>query len=174
MKLKHAIILVSAWIIFSTCGCPPRPRPADKVVLPSNVTGTWKARGLPWKIVIAADGTLSSAVIDLGPANVKPNQVTKVKMKDGQFSTYKAGDCIVGYTPATRELFVSVEMESIHIVYQDAVIDGNSTDRFVGPVSQDGKQWTPDWIKVFDYGPRFPQDPNKIRAQPLVFDKVED
>ena len=95
-------------------------------------------------------------------------------MLDGKFSTFKTGDCVVDYTPATRELFVSVEMEKMHIVYMDNVIDGNSIDRFVGPVSEDGKVWTADWINVFDYGPRFPQDPNDIFAEPLIFDKIED
>ena len=65
-------------------------------------------------------------------------------------------------------------MKKIHIVFMDNVIDGNSVDRFVGPVSEDGKVWTADCISVFDYGPRFPQDPNDVYAQPLVFEKVED
>jgi hypothetical protein len=110
----------------------------------------------------------------MGQAEIRPNETTKIEMKDGQFSTYKAGDCPVEYTPATRELFVSIELEDIHIVFLDNVIDGKSTDRFVGPVSQDGKEWTTEWIKIFDYGPRFPQDPNDIYAEPLVFDKIED
>ena len=65
-------------------------------------------------------------------------------------------------------------MEDIHIVYLDNVIDGNSLDRFVGPVSEDGKIWTADWINVFNYGPRFPQEPNDIYAELMIFDKVKD
>jgi len=68
---------------------------------------------------------------------------------------------------------VSVEMKKIHVVFMDQLIDGNSTDRFVGPVSEDGKLWTAEWIKTFDYGPRFPQEPNDIYANPVVFDKIE-
>lgn len=147
---------------------------SGKTPLPPEVAGAWQGRDTLWKIVLNPDGTVSSAHVDMGDVDVRPNQTSKVQMKDGQFSTYKAGDCIVEYTPATRELYVSVEMESIHVVYLDNVIDGNSLDRFVGPVSEDGKTWIADWIKVFDYGPRFPQDPNDAFNGPVTFEKIGD
>lgn len=109
----------------------------------------------------------------MGEVEIKPNQATRLEMKDGSFSYFKAGDCVVEYTPDTRELFVSVEMEKIYIKFLDNVIDGNSIDRFVGPVSEDGKFWMANWITIFDYGPRFPQEPNDIFAKPLVFEKIE-
>jgi hypothetical protein len=172
MKLRTAIIFALAWIVLLTCGC--HRELTKKVALPPDIAGTWKAREAAWKIVLSPDGIVSSAIADMGRAEIRPNETTKIEMKDGQFSTYKAGDCPVEYTPATRELFVSIELEDIHIVFLDNVIDGKSTDRFVGPVSQDGKEWTTEWIKIFDYGPRFPQEPNDIYAEPLVFDKIED
>jgi hypothetical protein len=142
--------------------------------LPPEVAGMWQAQDSPWKIVLNRNGTVSSAVIPMGQVEITPNKITRVEMKDGSFSTYKAGDCIVEYTPETRLLLVTIEMQDIHITFNENVIDGNSLDRFVGPVSEDGKTWTPDWIAVFDYGPRFPQEPNDILAQPLVFKKVDD
>jgi len=163
MKTKAAIIFFLAWIFWTGLGCQ----------LPPDIAGTWKAQDSPWKIVLSPDGTVSSAVIPMGEVEIKPNQTTRLEMKDGSFSTFKAGDCVVEYTPDTRELFVSVEMEKIHIKFFDNVIDGNSSDRFVGPVSEDGKFWMADWITIFDYGPRFPQEPNDISATPLVFEKIE-
>jgi len=163
MRTKAAIIFFLTWIFWTGLGCQ----------LPPDIAGTWKAQDSPWKIVLSPNGTVSSAVIPMGEVEIKPNQTTKVEMKDGSFSTFKAGDCVVEYTPDTRELFVSVEMEKIHIKFLDNVIDGNSIDRFVGPVSEDGKFWMADWIAVFDYGPRFPQEPNDISAKPLVFEKIE-
>ncbi len=108
----------------------------------------------------------------MGEAEIRPNKTTRFEMQDGSFSTYTAGDCVVNYTPATRELFVSIEMKRIHVAYLDSVLEGSSIDRFVGPVSEDGKVWTADWIPVFDYGPRFPQ--GDVYAERLVFEKVED
>ena len=175
MRLKVELIFILGAILLSAAGCPtPSRKPlVDESVLPPDIAGTWKAHDSPWKIVLSPDGTVSSAVIPMGVVEVKPNQTTKVEMKDGSYSTYKAGDCVVEYMPNTRELFVSVEMEEIHIVFLDNVIDGNSIDRFIGPVSEDGKVWTADWINVFDYGPRFPQDANDTFSGQLIFEKIE-
>jgi hypothetical protein len=175
MNTKVKTIFLSAWLLCCTAGChePSRGRPIPKP-LPADIAGAWKAQGSSWKIVLSADGTVSSAVVPMGEIEIKPNQTAKVEMKDGGYSTFKAGDCVVQYTPATRELFVSVQIKKIHIVFGDNVIDGSSTDRFVGPVSEDGKVWAADWITVFNYGPRFPQDPNDVFAEPLIFEKVKD
>jgi len=174
-RQKVAIVFFSVWLFWSAAGChePPRQSTVRKP-LPTDIAGTWKAQDSPWKIVLSDDGTVSSAVIPMGEVEIKPNQTVKVEMKDGSFSTFKAGDCVVQYTPATRELFVSVQMEKIHIKYEDNVIEGKSIDRFVGPISEDGKVWTAAWITVFDYGPQFPQDPNDISAEPLIFEKIKD
>ncbi|MHC4742192.1 MAG: hypothetical protein ACYS8Z_09785 [Planctomycetota bacterium] len=173
MKVRTGVSFVFVCFVLLTSGCP-RPPEEGQVMLPADIAGTWQARGNPWKIALNPDGTVSSAYIDMGGVEVAPNKTTRVEMKDGQFSTYKAGDCIVEYTPESRDLYVRVEIEDMHIVYLDNVIDGNSVDRFVGPVSEDGKVWSTDWIKVFDYGPRFPQDANDITPEPLVFDKIAD
>jgi hypothetical protein len=172
MKLRTAFIITLVWVGLLTCGCPRSGK--GPVLLPGDIAGSWKARGNSWKIVLGEDGSVVSAVIDMGGVEVRPKKITKVEMKDGQFSTYKAGECIVEYAPAERELYVSVEMEKIHVVFMDNVIDGNSIDRFAGPVSENGKVWTTEWIKTFDYGPRFPQGPEDIYGEPLVFDKIPD
>ncbi|UCG48088.1 MAG: hypothetical protein JSU94_21745 [Phycisphaerales bacterium] len=171
-------IVVVVFSLLAAGGCPPAngpgPGPSGSTLkLPAEVAGTWKAKESPWEIVLSRDGTVSSAVIPMGEVRISPNETTKVEMKDGSFSTYEAGDCLVEYTPASRELFVSIVMKEIHVVFLDNRIDGNSTDRFVGTVSEDGKVWTTDWIQVFDYGPRFPQDANDVGAALLVFEKVE-
>lgn len=175
------LLILAGFIVFlsSLVGCQNTSSSVEVTVdddrqFPQFLAGTWKAEDSPWKIVLSPDGTVASAIIPMAQVEVKPNQTTTVKMKDGSFSTFKAGDCLVEYTPETRELFVSVEIDEFHITYLDNVIDGNSFDRFIGPVSEDGKVWMADWINVFDYGPRFPQDPNDIYAQPLIFNKLED
>jgi len=175
MKLKVIVIILSGLILWSGSGCqgPWKRLPDGKAALPPDIAGTWKAQNSPWKIVLAPDGTVTSAVIPMGEVEVRPHKTTKVEMQDGSYSTYKAGDCIVEYTPDTRELFVSVEVKEIRLRYLQNALEGNSIERLVGPVSEDGKVWTADWITIFDYGPRFPQDANDIIAEPLIFEKVE-
>ena len=161
--------------ICTAAGCQNSAKRSStgKTVLPPDIAGTWKAQDSPWKIVLSPEGKVSSAVIPMGEVEIKPNQTTKAEMKDGSISTFTAGDCAVEYTPIKRELYVCIEMEKIDIKFLNNVIAGNSIDRFVGTVSQDGKSWKADWINVFDYGPQFPQDPNDIYAKPLVFEKMK-
>ena len=168
-------LFILAWIFWTGLGCQTvtKKSSAGKTTLPTDIVGAWKAQDSPWKIVLSTDGTVSSAVIPMGVVEVRPNQTTKIEMKDGSYSTFRAGDCAVEYIPTTRELFVSVQMDEIHVVFLDNVIDGNSIDRFIGPVSKDGKVWTADWITVFDYGPRFPQDANDTFGGQLIFEKIE-
>jgi hypothetical protein len=172
--IKLSIFSFCLLLISTLAGCQRASvqTPATQQILPPDVAGTWKAQDSPWKIVLSTDGTVSSAVIPMGEVEVKPNQTTKAEMKDGSISTFTAGDCIVEYTPRNRELYICIEMEKIDIKFLDNVIAGNSTDRFVGTISQDGKLWKADWINVFDYGPQFPQDPNDIYAKPLIFEKI--
>jgi len=174
--MKQLVMLAEcAIILLGFGGCQGRAvKSSGTKVIPPDIAGTWKAKNSPWKIVLSPDGTVSSAVIPMGEVELKPNQTMRMEMKDGQFSTFKAGDFDVEYIPAARELFVSIELEDMHIVYLDNVIDGNSIDRFVGIVSEDGKEWVADWINIFDYGPRFPQDANDIYAEQLIFEKLED
>jgi len=174
--MKKLIVWVGyAAFLLCITGClGPLVKSSGSKVIPPEITGTWKAYDSPWKIELSPNGKVVSAVIPMGIVEVKPNKTTKVEMKDGQFSTYKTGDFDVQYTADTRELFVSIEVKDMHIVFLHNVIDGNSIDNLVGPVSEDGKTWKADWINVFDYGPRFPQDPNSILAGQLLFEKVED
>jgi hypothetical protein len=174
MKVKVVITIFLMWLFLGVVGCQTaiKRSSAYRAILPPDIVGTWKAQNSPWKIVLSPDGAVSSAVISMGEIEIKPNQTTKAEMKDGSVSSFKAGDCIVQYNPATRELFVSIEMEKVDVKFLNNVITGNSIDRFIGPVSEDGKFWKADWITVYDYGPRFPQDPNDIVAKPLVFEKM--
>ena len=169
-------IIVATWsLLLAAAGCPPANGPGptrSTIKLPAEVAGMWKAKDSPWEIVLSADGAVSSAVIPMGEVRIRPNQTTKVEMKDGSFSTYEAGECPVEYTPATRELFVSIVMKEIHVVFMENQIDGNSTDRFVGRVSEDGTQWAAELMTKFDYGPRFPMDANDMYAGPILFEKV--
>ncbi len=139
---------------------------------PSFAAGTWQQKEGYWKIVIEPNGVVSSVVIPLSSAKIRPHQTTKVEMKDGSFSTFTGGDIIAECNPVTRELSVVVETREFHIRFLHNRIDGNRLDSFSGPVSQDGKIWKPGWIEIFDYGPEMPQDENDIFVEPIIFDKV--
>ena len=154
-------------------GTPEPPKTiVSKIILPAEVAGTWQARESAWRIVIDPNGTVASAILPLGEVLIKPNATNKIEMKDGNWSTYETGDFNLSYDATTRNLLVVIEVKKLNIAYEDNKLVGKSTDRFVGTVSQDGKTWRADWITVFDYGPLFPQDPNDIYADTVIFEKV--
>lgn len=175
MKQGIVIALLAASVTLSFGGCqkPVKDTP-NLMPLPPQVAGTWQARDSDWMIVLDPNGTVASARIPMGQVWIRPNKTTRAEMKDGSWSTYEGGDCVVKYDPVRRELYVLVEVAKVAIKYLENNLEGNSTDRFIGAVSEDGKKWTADWITQFDYGPRFPQDPNDVFAGTLIFDKVED
>jgi hypothetical protein len=146
---------------------------ADK--FPAFPAGTWQAQDSPWRIVLAPDGTVDSAVVAMAEVEVRPNKTTEFEMKDGRISHITAGELFAEYKPVGRQLFVSIELKDIHIVFPDDLLAGNSIDNFTGTVSEDGRTWNAEQITVFDYGPRFPQTPDDINhPNPIVFNKVEE
>lgn len=144
-------------------------------ILPPEVAGTWKTEGrMPWTIVLAPNGTVSSAITHMGQVHIRPNQTTKTEMIDGQISTISAGECPVSYDPEKRELSVTIFIEHLDVKIGNDGFEGYSEDVFLGPVSKDGKIWQTTWISVMDYGPRFPQKEEDIVPVPLTFKKVEE
>ena len=160
--------------LLALAGCNGGAASASKncAVPYSDICGTWQAKDSPWRIVIAPDGKLSSALIPMGEVEIKPNLTTRVEMKDGSISTFTAGDCPVEYDPETRELLVTITVKHLQIVYLTNKIEGNSQYFLVGNISGDGQTWPADVIEIFDYGPRFPQDSNDIWPKQIVFEKV--
>jgi hypothetical protein len=179
MRCVLSVLYCSLLALVLFCGCESSglktaapAAGADK--FPAFLAGTWQAQDSPWKIVLTPDGRVSSAIVSW-EEEVRPNQTTEFEMLDGKISHITAGDCIAEYRPAGRQLFVSIELKDIHIVFPADLLTGNSIDNFTGTVSEDGRTWNAEQITVFDYGPSFPQTPDDVNyPQPIVFNKVEE
>ena len=169
--MRRQIILVCMAVIFCLASGCNGPVSSNKA-FPSFLAGTWQMEGGVWTIVIEPNGTVSSAFVPMGEAEVRPNQTTEFEMADGSKSHITGGEFLVEYNSSTRELFVSIEQKEIYIVLPGYTINGNGLDTFRGPVSKDGSTWNAGWTAVFDYGPLFPQDVNDIYTEPIVFKKV--
>ena len=176
MKRQVSILVVLATFLFIFGGCDQTSKTTETIpegTIPLFATGTWQQRDGVFKIVIEPNGVVSSIIIPVGTAEVRPNQTTEMEMKDGSISTFTGGDFFADCNPITRELTVVVETREFHVRFLDNRLDGNRVDSLSGSVSDDGKVWEPNWIEIFDYGPGFPQDENDILyPQPLVFDKI--
>jgi len=69
---------------------------------PAFLVGRWKADKGGWEIVFEPDGTISSAVVSLGRAKMRPGQVTAAQMKmggKGLFDTKKYPNYKLPFNP---------------------------------------------------------------------------
>ena len=166
MKAKIAVIAGIGLVLMFLAGCggsagksAGQSQPFFPL-FPSEVAGIWQAADEPWVIEISPEGKVIMAVIPMTQTEVKPNEISKLEMADGNTSTVEMGDCPLEYDMMTRQLTVTITVKAIHMEFAGEGIDGNSTDIFSGRVSEDGKEWQADWMTFFDYGPRFPQNRN--------------
>ncbi len=147
---------------------------------PQSLAGTWRSDKHYWQIVFEPDGSISSAVITLGGVRMKPGEITTVPMKRGGKGIYKPGQWLVHYIPTSRELTVKISLENFHAELGNDILEGKSTDIFIGKVSEDGKVWLVDWTSFPDYTAhtaKYPdfkmyEDPNYVVPKALVFEKV--
>jgi hypothetical protein len=148
---------------------------------PSFLAGRWQARQQGWEFQFEPDGRISSAVISLGRVRIAPGKTTKAPTRSGNEALFTPGRWTVHYAPSTRELTVRITMEHVRIEMAGNLVEGSSTDIFVGPVDPSGRTWGPQWTTFTRYLGRTPEkksfdlstDPTYGETKPLIFDKIE-
>lgn len=153
----------------------------DNGQFPEFLVGTWRAEGKSgWEFVFEPDGTISSAVISLGRVRIEPGHVTTVPMKMGGKSIFEPGEWMVNYSPAVRVLTVKISLKNFYAELGGGIVEGKSTDIFIGEVSEDGRTWAVDWTAFLDCVARTPEKPDFDlstdldygESQTLIFEKV--
>lgn len=147
---------------------------------PAFLVGNWKADKGAWEIAFEPDGTISSAVVNLGRVRLKPGQVTTVPMILGGKGVFEPGQWTVQYTQEQRELIVEITIDHFHVELEDNVIQGQRRDFFIGSVSGDGQSWWADRYSFPEYvadtkkyhNYKLPFDPNDNPRESLLFQKV--
>lgn len=186
--MKKLVLLAGFAAVLSGLGGCQNANKAVEVIIedggefPQFLVGRWKADKQGWEFVFEPDGKISSAVIALGRIRMKPGQVTTVPMRGGGKGIFEPGQWLVHYVPASRELMVEISLKNFYAELGGGVLEGKSTDVFIGTISEDGKSWHVDWIGFPDYTahsaekPNFKMtvDPNYGRSDSLVFEKVND
>ena len=147
---------------------------------PAFLAGRWKADKGSWEIVFEPDGTISSAVVSLGRAKMRPGQVTTTQMILGGEGLFKPGKWTVQYSQERRELIVEIAIEHFRVELGDNVVRGKTRDFFIGMVSGDGQLWWADRFSFPEYivdtkkypNYKLPFDPNDNPRESLIFQKV--
>ena len=186
--MKQTLVLAGCAIfLLGLAGCQNANRAVKVIVegdgqFPEFLTGTWKADKHGWEFVFEPDGRISSAVVSLGRVRIKPGRVTTVPMKKGGKGVYEPGEWMVYYAPISRELTVKISLKNFYMESGRAVVEGESTVIFVGPVSENGKVWYADCTSLPEYvvhtakHPHFEmsEDPNYGITYTVTFEKVRE
>ena len=172
MKFKTILLLLT--IISFIFGCQPGNARNDKKIDYSPIAGTWKAEKEPWQVTINKDGKVTSAVIQLFEAKLKPHHMAMIKMRDGSKSYLETGDFLLIYDNEDKEIEVVLDITKIDVHYKDQYLQGNKKIIFSGGISDDMNIWNTEMLQIFDYGPRFPMDPNVPDIRPVIFKKQSD
>ncbi len=144
----------SAWgiaVVLLVCivGCSngARPRGSGHQEFPQQMVGVWETEANPntgakWGFRFEADGSLKKIVHGTaGPVNLAAGGASgKAAIGEGQYM-FVMGDCRVDYDPKTRVLDVVIPVEYFRIELPSGVLEGSMTDRFTGPVPEEGDEW---------------------------------
>jgi hypothetical protein len=146
-------------VLFALTGCQEfcRNKSGVEVIIegggqfPQFLVGKWKADDYGWQFVFEPNGTIVSAVIGMGEAEIIPGQTATFPTISGGKAVFKPGLWTVQYDPQFRELTVEILMDYIHFEIGKDLLEGKSKDLFIGKVSQDGNFWRADWFSFPDY-----------------------
>jgi hypothetical protein len=181
--MRVLIIVAGVFFFAGLCGCQPgdeNPSPAPDLsvasesgnMFPEFLVGTWEANNARWILTFEPDGSISSFTHFVGmDINVDDGGLIE-QWRKGSVATYILGPCEAEYTPATRQLDVTIIIKHFNIDFPNGQMKGNFVDYLRGPVSEDGKQWTVDWLSYCTIEEAIPPDPNKIMPRPLIFKKI--
>jgi hypothetical protein len=187
MKCNCALALSLGAILIGGCSRPLAYQPDTVKVavegggeFPTILAGRWQAQQHGWEFQIEPDGRISSAVISFGRARVVPGQTTTMPTRSGNQAVFTPGPWLVHYAPSTRELTVRITMDHVRVEMAGNVVEGSSTDTFVGPVASTGHTWQTQWTTFTRYVGRSPEraafdlstDPTYGETRPLTFEKA--
>ncbi|MBM4026005.1 MAG: hypothetical protein FJ280_11460 [Planctomycetes bacterium] len=160
------------------------PAAVDVVVegggtFPISLAGRWTDRQEGWEFQLEPDGRISAAILSFGRVRVTPGQTTTVPTRSGQQAVFTPGRWTVHYVPRTRELTIRLTMDHVRVDLGGSVLEGSSTDVFVGPVAPTGRAWQAQWTTFPRYLARtadrvsadLSTDPVQGETRPLLFEK---
>ncbi|MCK4751951.1 MAG: hypothetical protein KAS75_00795 [Planctomycetes bacterium] len=188
--IRVLIFLCCTFVVLAFSGCQDTTKienPVEVIIedgtgFPEFLVGTWRANNDNWEFVFEPDGTISSVVISLGRMRIKPGQITKIPLAQGGQGVFEPGKWMVSYDPSSRELTVKIFIKHLRMEMTNQVLEGKSTNIFIGKIDDKGSTWYVDWTGFPDYTVHTPEHPNfKLskdmenshgRQAALIFEKV--
>ncbi len=189
MKWQWASVLGLSVVLIGGCSRPLHKPAGDVTVIvegggrfPSSLAGRWQANQHGWEFEFEPDGRIASATLSLGRVRVVPSKTTMMPTKTGQQAVFTPGPWTVHYIPSTRELTVEIIMDHVRVEMGGNILEGSSTDTFVGPISASNRTWQVQWTTFTRYVAHTPDgasvnlstDPTYGETKSLIFEKTND
>ncbi len=184
------ILLVSIFSVLGLAGCQndSARNSGVKVIVdgdgrfPESLVGTWKSDNGLWEFVFEKDGSISSALISISRARIKPGKTTTVPMILGGKGIFEPGLWTVQYLQEQQQLTIEIKIEHFYVELGDDIVKGKRHDFFIGSVSGNGQLWS---AKRFSFPENIThtnqhknymlvEDPNDNPKETLIFQKVVD
>ncbi len=195
--MKNIWLCVAACVtasILGGCAAKPKPETKSKSVqpmmvvtedgspFPAALAGRWVSDQQGWEFVFEPDGRIASAIIGLGRVRIVPGQTTSAATRANTQAVFTPGPWAVHYDPATRMLTVKITMDHVQVPMGPNLLEGSSTDTFVGVVSPAMNTWQAQWTAFTDYKARTSEgksvdlatDDTHGQTETLVFVKSRD
>ncbi len=189
MQWKWTFVLGLGALLTGGCSRPLHEPAADvKVIVegggqfPSSLAGRWQANQHGWEFEFTPEGRISSTILSLGRVRVVPGKTTTMPTRGGQQAVFTPGPWTVHYIPSTRELTVEIIMNRVRVEMGGNILEGSSTDTFVGPVTASNRTWQVQWTTFTRYLAQTPEgasvnlstDPTYGETKSLAFERMDD
>jgi hypothetical protein len=187
--MKWVSVLGLGVFLIGGCSRPlQEPTDAVKVIVegggqfPSSLAGRWQASQHGWEFEFTPEGSISSAILSLGRVRVVPGKTTTMPTRSGHQAVFTPGPWTVHYIPSTRELTVEIIMNHVRVEMGGNILEGSSTDTFVGPVAASNRTWQVQWTTFTRYVAHTPDgasvslstDPLYGETKSLTFERTND
>ena len=118
---------------------------------PPLMAGVWKSEKYGWEIAFEPDGKISYAVIAIGRIRVEPGRDSIIPLKKKGRGVVSPGPWTVQVLSESKELFVEIVIKNYCLQKGDEIVEGNTKDIFIGPLSEDGRVWEAEWFSFPTY-----------------------
>lgn len=182
MTKKVLVLTVCITVFSGLCGCQNASK-GDRGVevsieedrqFPKFLVGTWKADDGKWELTFDCDGSITSMRHYFVSVPIDVAEGGAYEPLSGDFyGFYALGPCQADYNPDTRELNVTIIIDYFRLELPVGVGEGTMTDRFNGPISENGRTWNVSWLNHVQFVDVDYLDPNTIAPKSLTFTKVD-
>lgn len=160
MKRQGLMVFLGVILLLFVVSCTPQASRQknlyvtieDGTPFPEYLVGTWRQDDkIEREFVFTSDGRLESIVFGLGLVRLQPGEILHLPLKNGGKGVYVPGKWDVTYDNKSRQLGIQITIDSFKMQVGQQIIEGKTTELFIGTISEDGTCWTADYISYPEY-----------------------